>query len=165
MLLGNDVALLRFELTMQLAAPRSFLEGPVRPRRFLDRRDVRPVLVVAGPVPMMQGVEDLNVGVARRPQDLTHVLDAAVGFGNSFQAVPYLAALGDEVVVRIDHDQAGPACAVFHLVNSAPTRRRAPQFLTRFTYEAGYVTLRSMVVKPRVGVIGAGPGGIAMGIQ
>src|SRR5947209_485165 len=113
----------------------------------------------------MQGVEHLNASVTRRRQDLTHVLDASVGLGNSLQAVPYLAALGDEVVVRIDYDKAGHARAVFHLVNSAPTRPRVPQFRTRFTYDAAYVTLHSMVVKPRVGVIGAGPGGIAMGIQ
>jgi hypothetical protein len=37
--------------------------------------------------------------------------------------VPYFAALGNEVVVRIDHNEAGDASAVVHLVNSALERR------------------------------------------
>ena len=71
----------------------------------------------------MQCVEDLNADVSRRLEDLAHVRDAPVGFGNPLEAVPHFAAFGNEVVVRIDHNEAGAASAVFHVVDSAPERR------------------------------------------
>ncbi len=46
-----------------------------------------------------------------------------LAFGDPLEAVPYFAALGNEVVVRIDHNEAGAASAVFHVVNFAPGRR------------------------------------------
>jgi hypothetical protein len=78
---------------------------------------------VAWPVSVVQCVQDLNAGVSRRLEDLDHVRHAPVGCGNPLEAVPYFAALGDEVVVRIDHHEAGDASAVRHLANSAPQRR------------------------------------------
>ena len=106
MLLGDDVARLRLELVAQLAAPRAELERLAVPRRLLDGRDVLPGLVVAGPVPAVQRVEHPDVGSPRRVEHLLHVRDAAVGFGDTLQPIPHLAALGDEVVVRVDHQQS-----------------------------------------------------------
>src|ERR1700728_4127473 len=140
MLLGDNVARPGFKLTAQPAAPRTFLEGLARPRCLLDRRNVFPLLVVAGPVSVMQRVEHLNVGIARGLEDLTHVPDTPIGLGNSLEAVPDLAALGNEVVVRVNHHQAGDASAIFHLDNFAPGHRQAPPLPRRFTYEARYVT-------------------------
>jgi hypothetical protein len=61
---------------------------------------------------MMHGVEDAKLGLSRGIQDLQHVGHAVVGFGNRFDAGPDLAALGDEVVVRIDHQKGGDVLVV-----------------------------------------------------
>ena len=107
MLLGHDIARLGLELLAQLATPGAELERPTVPRRLLDGRDVLPRLVVAGPVPAVQRVEHPDVGLPRSVEHLLHVGDAAVGLGDTLQPVPHLAALGDEVVVRVDHQQPG----------------------------------------------------------
>ena len=54
-------------------------------------------------VAMMHRIEDPELGLARGMEDFQHVGNAVVGFGNSFDAGPDLAALGDKVVVGIDH--------------------------------------------------------------
>ena len=56
-------------------------------------------------------VFDEQLRSARRVQGLQHVGHAAGPFRNGFQAVPYLAALRNEIVVRID-DQKGRAALV-----------------------------------------------------
>ena len=33
--------------------------------------------------------------------------NALIAFGNALHAIPYFAALGDEIVIRIDHDKSG----------------------------------------------------------
>jgi hypothetical protein len=43
------------------------------------------------------------VRLARGVEDLQHVRNAVVRFGNSFDAGPDLSALGNEVVVGIDY--------------------------------------------------------------
>jgi hypothetical protein len=60
----------------------------------------------------MQRIEDANAGTSRCIEDLLHVRNALVGFGDVLQAIPHLAAFGDEVVVRVDHQQAGDALVV-----------------------------------------------------
>src|SRR5262245_63878149 len=107
MLKGNNISWLRCEFTAELAAPRPELEGPVQPRGFLHRRDVLPELVVTWTVSMMQCIEHAQARVPRRVQDLQHMRDAVVGFGNLLNAIPKLPALGDEVVVRVDHEKRG----------------------------------------------------------
>jgi hypothetical protein len=52
---------------------------------------------------MMHGIEDAKLRRARGIQDLQHVGDAVVCFSHSLDAGPDLAALGNEVVVGIDH--------------------------------------------------------------
>src|SRR3954470_7755991 len=109
MVLSDDIARLRCELVAQLAAPGAEFECLAVPRSFLDGCDVLPGLVVAGTVPTVQRVEHPNVGRTRLVAPLLHVRDAAVGFGDSLQPVPHLAALGDEVVVRVDHHKSRDA--------------------------------------------------------
>jgi hypothetical protein len=51
----------------------------------------------------MHGVEDPQRRFARGMQNFKHVGNAVVSFGNRLDARPYLASIGNEVVVGIDH--------------------------------------------------------------
>src|SRR5215470_18034532 len=103
MLLDDNFAGLRRELGSELATPRAVLECFSRPRRLLNRRNVRPGLVVAWAVSMMHCKENPLLRLPRGIEDLLHMGNAVVRIGNGFDARPDLAALGNEVVVRIDH--------------------------------------------------------------
>src|SRR6516164_5518514 len=72
-------------------------------RGALNRRNVGPRFVVACTISMMHGIEDAKLHCAHGIQDLQHVGNAVVCFSDSFDAGPDLAALGNEVVVGIDH--------------------------------------------------------------
>ena len=52
---------------------------------------------------MMHGIEDAELHCVRGIQDLQHVGNAVGCYSDSFDAGPDLAALGNEVVVGIDH--------------------------------------------------------------
>jgi hypothetical protein len=52
----------------------------------------------------MHRVENPDTGLSRRFKNLHHVRNTLVPFGDAHYAIPDLAALGNEVVVRIDHD-------------------------------------------------------------
>src|SRR5262249_28624358 len=65
-------------------------------------RNVRPGLIVAWAVSMMHCKENQQLRLPSGIEDLLHMGNAVVRFGNSFDARPDLAALGNEVVVRID---------------------------------------------------------------
>src|SRR5215468_181479 len=93
----------RHEFGTELATPCAVFEGLVLPRASLNRRDVGPRLVVARTIPMKHGIEDAKLHRPRSIQDLQHVGNAAVCFSDSFDTGPDLAALGNEVVVGIDH--------------------------------------------------------------
>ena len=105
MLQGHDVARLRLELATDLATPRAVFEGLMRPGCLLDRRNVLPGLVVAWTVSMMQRIEDAKPRLPRRIQDLQHMRNTIICFCNSLQAIPYFASLGNEIVIRIDHEK------------------------------------------------------------
>src|SRR5262245_23618058 len=123
---GDNLARLRRELGTDLAAPRAVFEGLVCPRRLLNGRNVLPRLVVARTVAMMQCVEDPKLRVPRGIQDLQHMGNAVVRFGDGANAPPYLAALGNEVVVRIDHQKCSGlplVCGTRHDV-SPPSNSR-----------------------------------------
>lgn len=64
----------------------------------------------------MQCVENAYVGLPCGIEDLTHVRNALVGFGNAPEAIPYFAALGDEIVVWINHYETGEVLFVRHVV-------------------------------------------------
>src|SRR5262249_11194229 len=97
MLRGDNVAWLRRELGADLTAPCAVFEALVSPCRPLNRRNVFPSLVVARTVAMMHGVEDPEVGRPRGMQDLQHMRNAVIRFGNGPDAAPYIAAFRDEV--------------------------------------------------------------------
>src|SRR4029453_1449720 len=115
MLKGHDVARLRCEFAADLAAPRPVFEGLMRPGCLLDRRDVQPGLVVAGTVPMMQRIEDAKPRLPRRMQNLQHMRNTTIRFCDSLQAIPCLAALGNEIVIRIDHQKCSELLVVWHV--------------------------------------------------
>ena len=117
MLLGDDFARLRLELAADLATPRAAFEGLSRPRCPLDRCNILPGLLVARTVSMMQRIENAKFRLPRSIQDLQHVSNTIIGFGYVLQAIPYLAALGNEVVVGIDHKK----CSDFLLVGHSHT--------------------------------------------
>src|SRR5215469_267949 len=69
-------------------------------------------LVVAWAVSMMQRIENAEPRLASRIQDSRHVRNALIGFCHSLQAVPYLAPLGNEVVIWIDYQN----CSYFLVI-------------------------------------------------
>ena len=63
---------------------------------------------------MMHRIEDPKLRLPRGIQDFQHVGNAVVRFGNSPDARPYLAALGNEVVIWIDHQKRSDLLVVCH---------------------------------------------------
>src|SRR5262245_24174549 len=102
---GDNLARPGLELGTDLTAPRAVFEALMPPRRLLNGRNVLPGLIVARTVPMMHCIEDPKFRIPRRVQDLQHMGNAAIRFGISANAAPYLASLGNEVVIRIDHQK------------------------------------------------------------
>jgi hypothetical protein len=78
----------------------------------------------------MQRIEDADIGLACGFEGLTHVRDALVGFSDALQAIPYFAALGNEIVVRIDNEKAGEVLCVRHVghVAMTPVRRATAEW-------------------------------------
>ena len=64
----------------------------------------------------MQRVENADVCLSCGIEDLTHVRNALVCFGNTLQPIPYLAALGNEIVVWINNNKTGEVLLVRHVV-------------------------------------------------
>src|SRR5690348_16250833 len=107
MLLGDDLARLRCEFAANLSAPGAVFESLVRPSCFLDGRNVFPCLVVALAVAMVQGIEDAKLRPPRSVQDLQHMRNTSVCFGDRLQTVPDFAALRNEIVVGVNDDECG----------------------------------------------------------
>src|SRR5499427_6697582 len=101
--LGDNLTWHRHEFGTELATPCAVFEGLVLPRGSLNRRNVGPCFVVACAIPMMHGIEDAKLRCAGGIQDLQHVGNAVVCFSDSLDSGPDLAALGNEIVVGIDH--------------------------------------------------------------
>src|SRR5262249_11281993 len=93
----------RHEFGTELATPCAVFEALVLPRVSVNRRNVGPRFVVACTISMMHDIDDAELPWASGSQDLQHVGNAVVCFSDSFDAGPNLAALGNEVVVGIDH--------------------------------------------------------------
>src|SRR5215467_2324435 len=125
MLSSDDFAGLGLELGTDLATPGAVFESLMRPSCFLDRRDVPPGLVVAWTVAMMQRIEDAQFRFPRGTQHIQHMRNAAIRFCNSLQPMPHFAALGNEVVIRIDHQKRGDVFVICHF-SMLPPRRPAP---------------------------------------
>src|SRR5919108_1013271 len=107
MLRGDNLARYWLEPGTDFAAPCAVFEAPAFPRSLLNRCNVLPSLVVARTITMVQCVKDPKLSLARGIQNLQHVRNAAVRLCDSLDARPYLAALGNEVVIWIDHQKCG----------------------------------------------------------
>src|SRR5215510_1645721 len=105
MLEGHDVAGSWCEFAANLTAPCPVFESLVRPGCFLNWRNVLPALIVSWTVSMMQRIEDAELRLSRRIEDLHHMRNALVGFTNALQALPQFAAHGNEIVVWVDHEK------------------------------------------------------------
>ena len=121
MLLRNHLARRRHELGAELAAPGAVCEGLALPRRPLDGRDVFPRLVIARTVAVMHGIEDAQLRLPRSISNLQHVGDTVVRLGDGLDARPELAALGNEVVVGINHQKCGDALVVLRDIHGGPS--------------------------------------------
>ena len=64
---------------------------------------------------MMQRIEDAKLRLPRSIQDLQHMRNTLICFCNSLQAIPYLASLGNEVVIRIDHQKCSDLFVILQL--------------------------------------------------
>ena len=63
---------------------------------------------------MMHCIEDPKLSLPRGIQDLEHMRNAVIRFCNSPNVVSYLASLGNEVVIRIDHQQRSDLFFICH---------------------------------------------------
>src|SRR5262249_6461640 len=54
-------------------------------------------------------------------QHIQHMRNTAIRFCNSLQAMPYFAALGNEVVIRIDHQERGDIFVICHFSHATST--------------------------------------------
>ena len=86
---------------------------------FWIGRNVLPGLIVAWTVTMVQRIEDAQPRLPRSIQDLQHIRDAFVCFCNTLYATPYLASLGNEIIVRIDHKKSSDLLLIGRLWHAA----------------------------------------------
>ena len=70
----------------------------------------------------MQRIEDAKPRLPRRMQHLQHMRHTPIAFCHSLQAIPHLASLGHEIVIRIDH-QKGRELLVYGTVTMASLPR------------------------------------------
>src|SRR5262245_6024486 len=82
MLRRDDVARLGLEFGTNLATPSAVFESFAPQRCLLDWRNVFPGLVVAWTIPAMERIEDTKLRLPSGGQNLQHVRNALVGFGN-----------------------------------------------------------------------------------
>lgn len=128
MLLGHDLTWARCEFRADLATPRAIFKGFSRPRCLLNWRSVLPSLVVAWPVSAMQRIEYAQLRLSRRLEDLHHMRNTPVRFGNTLQTIPYFATLGNKIIVRIDDEKRGDLFVVsktVHLLSSCTFNKRS----------------------------------------
>jgi len=65
---------------------------------------------------MMKRVENAKLHLPRRIQDSQHIRNTLINFCNSLQAIPYLAPLGNDVVIWIDHQKRSDLFFICHFV-------------------------------------------------
>src|SRR5262245_31401138 len=118
MLCDDNLTWLRREFGTDLATPGTVFEAFSPPRCPLDRRNILPGLVVARSISMMHRIEDPKLRLPRGLQNLEHIGNAAIRLRDSPNAVPELAALGNEVVIGIDHQKCSKLRVVYQLRHS-----------------------------------------------
>ncbi len=74
----------------------------------------------------MHRIENPDTGLSRRFKNLLHMRNTLVPFGDGLYAIPDLAALGNEVVIRIDQDKSGDLFLISQL-RHVPSRQSRPR--------------------------------------
>ncbi len=115
MLRDHDVGGAGFEFWPDLTAPCAEFEGLSIPGCLLDWRHILPCFVVAGAISPMERIEHSDSRPPSSVENLHHVGNTLVRFGDALQTVPHLAALGDQIVVGIDDDKCGDLLFVCQL--------------------------------------------------
>src|ERR1700722_16246960 len=126
MLRGDDIARLRFEPGPDFAAPRTVFERLPQPPCFLNGRDVLPGLVVAIAISSMHRVEHPDTSFSRCFKKPLHMRNTLIPLGDALYAIPDLAALGNEVVIRIDQDNSGDLFLISQLCH-VPSGQSRPR--------------------------------------
>src|SRR5437762_14331329 len=62
----------------------------------------------------MQRIENAKLGLPRGIEDLQHIRNTVVRFGNALQAIPYFASLRNEVVIWIDRQKCSEFLVICH---------------------------------------------------
>src|SRR5262245_41697581 len=129
MLCCDNLTRLGRKLGADLTTPRAVFEALVYPCCLLNGGDVLPSLIVARTVSMMQCIEDPKLRIPRGIQDLQHMRNTVVRFCNGPNSSPQLTSLGDEVVVRIDHQKSSDffvVCQHLCVLNSLTCHHAVP---------------------------------------
>src|SRR5215470_9169740 len=69
---------------------------------------------------MMQRIEDAKTRLPRSIQNLQHMRDATIRFCNSPDSVPYLPALGNEIVVGVDDEKGRDVFVKIYISHALP---------------------------------------------
>jgi len=64
---------------------------------------------------MMQRIKNAKLRLARGSQDLQHMRSTIIRFCDNLQAIPYFAALGNEIVIGIDDEKRGELFFIFQI--------------------------------------------------
>jgi hypothetical protein len=107
MLLDDDFARAWREFDTEFATPGAELKGLSRPSRLLNGRNLFPCLIVSRTVSVMHRIENPQLRLTCGIQDLQHMRHALIRLGDGANAIPYLAALRNEVVIGIDNQKCG----------------------------------------------------------
>ena len=140
MLLGDDVAGLWFEASSELAAPRAVFKRLTLSGSLLNWHNVCPGVVVARTVTTMHRVEDMDACSSGGIEHLLHVGNTIVRFGDRLDAIPDLAALGNEIVVRIDDDHCSDLFVklqIFQVLNSYAKASSLDKTVGRYSATVG----------------------------
>src|SRR5262245_62771610 len=130
MLCGDNLTRLGRELGADLTAPRAVFKALAHPCCLLNGGDVLPSLIVAWTVAMMQRIEDPKLRSPRGIQNLQHMRNTVIRFCNDPNTFPQLTSLGDEVVVRIDHQKSSDffvVCQHLCVLSSLTCHHAVPQ--------------------------------------
>src|SRR5262249_35365128 len=107
MLLGDDVTRFRLKGRMKFSTPCAVRENLAPCSASLNGCDIFPGRIVPFTPTVMRRDEDPNSDSTRRLKHFDHIRDALHSLGSFFGEFPKLAALGDEVVIRIDDEKRG----------------------------------------------------------
>src|SRR6516225_9987729 len=108
MLLDHDVARLRCELRMPFAAPRAFRKDGASVGQNLQWARMTPSVIIPLAPASVRHVEYCNAYAARGFEERAQMRQQFHRLGNCLEVRPEFAPVAQEIVIRIDEQQAGP---------------------------------------------------------